>query len=137
MEDNNKTSDKEDTFLVIEKVIKYIELRKIIKEERKEYKNKMKSYKEASNKMEEFLLDYLDKINEDYFQVGNKSRFVKTVKKSPIKLEDIAVSLLNSFEQYGLGDDVNENKKIISDILKCIDSKRSNKSSRYFKKYKI
>ena len=122
--------------VVLERVIKYIKLDDIIKQKQAEHKKEMKAIKDSKDKLELFLIDYLDKVDEEYIQIGNKSTLIKTeVKtKAPPKMEDISVCLIEGFKKHELYKDNVDIKDIIKDFIDNIDAKRDIKTRKYLKR---
>lgn len=122
--------------VVAERVIKYIKLDDLIKEKQAEHKKEMKTIKDAKQQLEDFLITYLDKVDEEYIQVGNKSTLVKTEvsHKVPPKMEDISVCLVDGFRKYEIYDDDDEIKRVVKDFIKTIDEKREIKTRKYLKR---
>ena len=124
---------------VTDNVIKFLKIDNILKKKQDEYKEEIKPIKEAKNKLENFLIDYLDNIKEDYFQIGKNDTLMKTVisTKSAIKIEDIASEILNGFEKYELFESHEEAERVMGEFIKQIDAKREIKTRKYLKKMKV
>lgn len=123
--------------VVLDSVIKYIKIDDIIKKKQNEHKKELVPIKESKIKLESFLINYLDKIDEEFIMVGTKNTLTKTEvsKKTPVKLEDITESLIEGFKKYELYDDNEDEKiKIIKDLVQTIDSKREVKTRKYLKR---
>lgn len=121
---------------VTDNVIKYLKIDSMMKKKQEEHREEMKPIKEAKDKLEKFLIDYLDKIDEEYFQIGDKGTLVKTEieSKAAIKIDDITSGLLDGFKKYELYEDEAEAKKVIEDLVKTIDAKRAIKTRKVLKK---
>lgn len=124
---------------VSEYVIKYLKVDSMMKKKQDEHKQEIKPIKDAKDKLENFLIGYLDKINEEYFQIGNKNTLVKTKTetKAAIKLDHIANSLFDDFKKLGLYEDEEETKKVVQELITNIDSKREVKVKKRLKKMVI
>lgn len=135
---DNEVTDEYIQTVLLENVIKYIKLDDLIKEKQSEYKKEMKKIKDTKDNLEHYLIDYLDKMDEEYIQVGNKSTLIKTeVKtKAPPKMEDISVCLIDGFRKHEIYDDDEEIKRIVSDFVKTIDEKREVKTRKFLKRTK-
>lgn len=136
-EENEETQKEYMQTVVLEKVVQYIKIDDIIKNKQQDFKKEMKIIKDTKEKLEQFLIDYLDKINEEYIQIGNKSTLVKTEvrTKAPPKMEDIGACLIEGFKKYELCSNNDEEiKKIIGDFVTLIDDKREIKSRKYLKR---
>lgn len=122
--------------VVMERVLKYIKLDDVIKEKQNEHKKEMKTLKDTKDQLEQFLISFLDKINEEYIQLGNKSTLIKTetqTKAAP-KMEDISVCLIDGFRKYEIYEDDEEIKRVVKDFIKTIDEKREIKTRKYLKR---
>ena len=122
--------------VVLDKVIKYVKLDDVIKKKQQEHKKELKAIKETKEKIELFLINYLDKINEEYIQLGGASTLIKTeVKtKTALKIEDIALCLNEGFKKHNIGSDDVAVKAIIDDFIGSIESKRATKTRKYLKR---
>lgn len=122
--------------VVMERVIKYIKLDDVIKEKQTEHRKEMKTLKDTKDNLEQFLIGFLDKINEEYIQLGNKSTLIKTETqtKAPPKMEDIGVCLVDGFRKYEIYEDDDEIKRVVKDFLKSIEEKREIKTRKYLKR---
>ena len=134
---NDESRKKYIQTVVLDRVIKYIKIDDIIKKKHEEFKKEMKVIKDSKDKLEQFLIEYLDKINEEYIQVGNKSTLIKTEVKSKAapKMEDISVCLIEGFKKHELcNNDDEEIKKVIKEFITTIDAKREIKTRKYLKR---
>lgn len=123
---------------LLDRVIKYIKLDDLIKEKQVEHRKEMKVIKETKEQLEQYLIGYLDKVDEEYIQVGNKSTLVKTetrTKAAP-KMEDISVCLVEGFRKYEIYEDDAEIKRVVTDFIKDIEDKREIKIRKYLKRTK-
>jgi len=78
--ENNSNEEMNEEYIqtvVLERVIKYIKLDDLIKEKQNEHKKEMKAIKDAKEHLEKFLITYLDKIDEEYIQVGKNQHSLK------------------------------------------------------------
>jgi hypothetical protein len=138
-ETNSVDSEVEKEYIqtvVLDRVIKYIKIDDIIQKKQTEFRKEMKTIKESKDILEKFLIDYLDKIDEEFIQVGEKNKLVKTVTttKSPPKMEDIASCLVDGFKKYGIYEDENEIKRVVKDFINNIEEKREVKTKKYLKR---
>ena len=143
-DDDNNDNDNDDEEMdeefiqtvVMERVIKYIKLDDVIKEKQNEHKKEMKTLKDTKDQLEQFLIGFLDKINEEYIQLGNKSTLIKaeTQTKAAPKMEDISVCLIDGFRKYEIYEDDEEIKRVVKDFIKTIDDKREVKTRKYLKR---
>lgn len=122
--------------VVLDRVVKYIKIDDIIKQKQQEHKKEMKTIKDHKDKLEQFLIEYLDKIDQEYIQVGDKGTLTKTESrsKSSIKIEDISVSLIEGFKKYNIYEDITEIKRVVEDFIESIENKREVKVRKYIKR---
>jgi len=123
---------------LLDRVVKYIKLDDVIKEKQSVHRKEMKAIKDAKDQLEQYLIGYLDKVDEEYIQVGNKSTLVKTETKTkaPPKMEDISVCLLEGFRKHEIYDEDVEIKRVVTDLIKTIDEKREIRTRKYLKRTK-
>jgi len=124
--------------VVLDKVINYIKLDDIIKQKQLEHKKEMKVIKDSKEQLEEFLIQYLDKVDEEFIELGNKSTLYKTeikTKAAP-KMEDIGICLVEGFKKYEFYEDDDEIKRVVKDFIDTIDAKREVKTRKYLKRKK-
>jgi hypothetical protein len=124
--------------VVLERVIKYIKLDDLIKDKQAEHKKELKAIKDAKDQLEKFLIEYLDKIDEEYIKVGNKSTLVKTQTqtKAPPKMEDISMCLIDGFRKYEIYESDVEIKRVVQDFIQTIEEKREIRTRKYLKRTK-
>jgi hypothetical protein len=122
--------------VVADRVIKYLKLDDLMKDKQTEHKKELKTIKDAKDQLEQFLIGYLDKVNEEYIQLGSKSTLTKVEKESisPPKMEDISVCLIDGFRRFEIYEDDNEIKRVVEDFLKEIEIKRERKIRKYLKR---
>lgn len=124
--------------VVLDRVIKYIKIDDLIKKKNDEHRKNMKIIKNSKDKLEDFLINYLSKINEEYFIIGNTDILskIKTEKKSPPKMEDISMALVDGFKKHEIYDNDDDIKRIVKDFLETIEAKREIKTKTYLKREK-
>jgi len=124
--------------VVLDRVVKYIKIDDIIKQKQQEHKKEMKTIKDHKDKLEQFLIDYLDKIDQEYIQVGDKGTLTKTESrtKSSIKMEDISISLIEGFKKHKIYDDIADIKRIVEDFVETIENRRDVRVRKYLKRTK-
>lgn len=135
--DEKKDDDDENIKkIVLDRVIKYLKFDDIIKEKQTKHRVEMKKIKETKDKLEQYLIEYLDKVNEDNIQIGNKTTLIKTEtqKKSQPKMEDIGICLIDGFKKYEIYKTDDEIHKVVAEFIKLIDDKRSVKTRKYIKR---
>lgn len=81
-------------------------------------------------------MGYLEKINEDFINVGDKSTLlkVKTETKAPPKMEDISLCLFEGFRRHEIFDNDDEIKNVVKDFIMSIDAKREIKKREFLKR---
>lgn len=124
--------------VVLDRVVKYIKIDDIIKQKQQEHKKEMKTIKDHKDKLEQFLIDYLDKIDQEYIQVGDKGTLTKTESrtKSSIKMEDISISLIEGFKKHKIYNDIADIKRVVEDFVETIENRRDVRVRKYLKRTK-
>jgi hypothetical protein len=122
--------------VVADRVIKYLKLDDLMKEKQVEHKKEIKTIKDAKEQLEQFLISYLDKVNEEYIQLGGKSTLTKVEKESiaPPKMEDVSVCLMEGFRRHEIYEDDDKIKQVVEDFMKEIEIKRERKVRKYLKR---
>jgi len=122
--------------VVCGRIIDYIKLDDVIKQKQKEFVKEMKHIKDTKNKLEKYLIGYLDKVNEEEFGVGESMRLVKSEKKtvSPPKMEDITKCLVDGFKSKEIFDDDEKIVNTVKDYMLMIESKRKVNVKKYIKR---
>ena len=94
MSDNEENVD--DQKQITEEFVEVVKNWVRIDDEIREYTNKIKNLKNDKKEFEEFILDFMDKINENVISItGGKLRKNKSQTKTPLKEESIKNSLYN------------------------------------------
>jgi hypothetical protein len=129
-EENDEDAEEYANTVVLERVIKYIKLDDVIRDKQTEHRKEMKAIKDAKDQLETFLIGYLDKVNEEYIQLGKKTTLMKkeTQTKAAPKMEDISVCLLEGFKKHEIYENDDEAKRVVKDFLKTIEEKREVKT---------
>jgi hypothetical protein len=119
--------------VVLDKVINYIKIDDIIKNKQIEFKKEMLPVKKMKQDIEKFLVNYLDKVEEEYIIIGDDSKLTKTkvVTKKNIKIEDVTKGLIEGLKKHNVGDD-----QVVKDIIDMIEMKRGIKTKSVIKRSK-
>lgn len=119
--------------VVLDKVINYMKIDDIIKNRQIEFKKEMRPIKKMKDEVEKFLINYLDKVDEEYIVVGDDNKLTKTkvVTKKNIKIEDVTKGLIDGFKKHNVGDE-----QIVKDIIDIIEMKRGTKTKSVIKRTK-
>jgi hypothetical protein len=125
--------------VVFDYVIKYIKIDDIIKKKQTDHKKEMKAIKDTKDQLETFLLNYLEKVNQEYVELANKSKLIKTetTTKSAPKLDDINLCLMDGFKEHGIFENDDEIKRVVGDLMKKIDEKRETKSRSFLRRVNV
>lgn len=118
--------------VVMDRIIKYIKIDDIVKQKEEEHKKTMKHIKETRQKLEDFIIMYLDKINEEYVMIGKQNKLTKHVKetKEPIKINKVETVIRNEIKQRELCKNEEELNIIVSCFLKNIEESRQIRSKK-------
>lgn len=113
--------------IVLNKVNQYIKIN-----------NELKSIKYDNDQLEQFLIEYLDKIDEKYIQykqLENKITIAKTeiTTRAPPTTNDIHISVDECFKRHKIHTNDEEIKRIVEDIATSIDAKRECKTRKCLK----
>lgn len=122
--------------VVLDRITKFLTFDTMIKEIEKEHKNKIKELKDKRTDLEEYIIEFLERIDKDTISCKkDKLTKVVTETKSPIKLESISEALREGFENRKLvqGDEDKLNA-IIAEFLERIDKKREIKIKKSIKR---
>jgi hypothetical protein len=122
--------------VVLDRVIKYVKLDDVIKKKQTDHRKEMKIIKESKEKMEQFLINYLDKTNEEYIQIGNKAQLIKTqtTTTSKPKIQDIETCLIDGLKQQKIYEDDGQILQLVKNLLGQIDAKSKKKTRTYLKR---
>lgn len=122
-----------------ENVIKYLKTDDIIKLKQKEHRLEMKNLKERKKKSEEHILNYLDRMDENYVNIDNKGKLIKNKSetKSSIKIDNIKDGIIEGLKGVKVIEKLNGNSEIVKKILNLIDSKREVKTRTYLKRTSV
>lgn len=119
---------------VKDKVVKYLKIDDIIREQKAVLRNNLKELNEQKQGLEKFILRYLDDVQEDVegekkFLDYGKGKLVKNIKKTaePIKPENVKESVSTTLKKE-FNDDERVNK-LLDEILINIQAKRKIKES--------
>jgi hypothetical protein len=121
--------------VVSDKLIKYIKFNMLISEKQKQHREEMKALKNVKTDMEKFLCDYLEKIDEEYFNIGTKTRITKktSVTKSTIKKEDIQKNLVSKLAEHEIVSDPVKANLFAEQVMLSIEKTRKIKKRTYLK----
>lgn len=125
--ENNYVKD-----VVADRIIRYIKIDDIIKKKEEEHRAYMKTIKEGRAKLEQFIIGYLDKIDEEYVQIGKQNKLTKSLKqnKQPIKIDAIKEVLMFEFKEKGLCENTQQIEKMVDEFINKIEEKREIKTKK-------
>ena len=89
---------------IVDAIVRFMKTDDIICEKERELREYVTPLKKQRTELELFLIDYLEKIEQEYIVVGSKSRLnkVETTVKAPIKPENVAEALMEGFKKHEL-----------------------------------
>lgn len=118
--------------IVADRIIRYIKIDDLIKKKEEEHRTYMKTIKEGRTKLEQFIIGYLDKIDEEYVQIGKQNKLTKSIKqnKQPIKTDAIKEVLINEFKEKGLCESTQQIEKMVDEFIGKIEEKREIKTKK-------
>jgi len=118
--------------VVMDRIIKYIKIDDLIKKKEEEHRTFMKTIKEGRTKLEQFIIGYLDNIDEEYVQLGKQNKLTKAIKESkqPIKTDIIKEVLKIEFKEKGFCDNTQQIEKMVEEFIIKIEEKREIKTKK-------
>ena len=133
---DNITGNKKVQNKFLENVIKFLQTDDIIRKKTNEYKDNIKILKDTKSELEEFVIRYLEKENEDYIDIKGKGKLIKkkTITKSAIKIDNIKESIFEELHQRKLLETDDETINLINNILTKIENKRTVKEKTVLKR---
>lgn len=116
---------------VFDAIVQFMKTDDIIKEKETMHREEVAPLKKHRTDLEMFLIDYLDKIDQEFIKVGEKTQLTKveSTSKGPIKPENVAEALLEGFKKHELytEDQHDEMVRVIKDMIQIVESKREQK----------
>lgn len=108
----------------VQKIKKFIKIDDIIRDETKEYREKMNTLKEQKTDLELFIIRYLERVNEDLINIGNdKLSKVESTRTKSLKKEHIQESIYEQLRKENILDE--EAAKIMAlKTFELMESKR-------------
>ena len=105
-----------------QKIITYIKLDDAIKK----YQDEIKKFKDMRKPCEEAIINHLEGMNEDAFNLNSGDRIIKNKieSKAPINIDIIKDSIKEELVRENIVDSVERCDKVINDILEILDKKR-------------
>jgi len=133
---SNVSNNKKIQNKFLENVIKYLQTDDIIRKKTSEYKDNIKILKESKEDLEDYVIRYLEKEDEDYIDIKGKGKLIKkkTVTKGAIKIENVKESIYEELTQKKLVEEDEEMISLIDNILEKIDKKRPVKEKTVLKR---
>jgi len=128
--------------IVVDKIVKYVTLDNLIKREQEEFKKKIKPVKDYKDKLEKFLIEYLNKDHKDFIEVGGQGTDATTLIKTEVKTKaapkmgDISLCLLEGFEKHEIYQEEDDRQRVVKDLIDSIDAWREIKTRTYLKRTK-
>ncbi len=120
----------------LDKVVKYVKIDDLIREETLEYREKVNKLKEDKDVLETYILRYLDKVDNDVINVGNSGKIAKqeSVRRSAINQDIIRESIFEQLKKEKLVKDDKKGKEFADATYELMDSKREVKKRVYLKR---
>jgi hypothetical protein len=131
-EENQKQLNK----VFLDKIIKYIKTDDLIKKKVKEHNEEVKILKMEKTNLENSILIFLDKIDENYISINGTGKLIKNESKtkSAIKVEYIQESIIQSIKKTNINIEKQILEELIETIIKQIDVLRPIKKRIYLKR---
>lgn len=121
---------------LLEKIMKYFFIDTSIKEKQKEIREEMKALKEQKLEMENFILRYLESIDEEFVEINGHGKLIKKtrVTKGAIKIDFIKNAVSDKLKERGLFKNENDLNTFVETILGSIDEKRPTTSKTFIQR---
>lgn len=120
----------------LEKIIKYIKIDDLIRQETSEYREKINTLKEEKNEMESFILRYLDHVEENVVNVQGAGKLTKqeSIRKGGLNKDIIKDSIYEQLKKEKLVTDEKIGKELAENTFNLMEEKREKKSKIYLKR---
>ena len=111
---------------ISDKIIKYLRIDVTLKRRQKEHREELKAIKQTKKDLENFIISYLDKIEQEFIEIKNQAVLTKKTyeRKEPIRLEKIEDVLINKFSEDNILPDDETRKSVIKELLTKIEAER-------------
>ena len=121
---------------LLEKIMKYFFIDTSIKEKQKEIREEMKALKDQKIEMENFILRYLESIEEEFVEINGHGKLIKKtrVTKGAIKVDFIKNAVSDKLKEKGLFRNENDLNTFVETILGSIDEKRPTTSKTFIQR---
>lgn len=130
----NKGAEKYSQEKLTENILNYLKIDDMIKEKNDSFRKEITPFKQLKNELEVYLIEYLDKMENDVINIGETNRIekVETEVKSPITYDNIADGVIECLKTNEVSKGWSEDKlqKIIKDMIQRIDAKRNVKKTK-------
>ena len=122
--------------IFLDKIIKFIKTDDLIKKKEKENKEEIKVLKNDKKKLEAYILNYLEKLDENYVSINGTGKLIKNESntRGTIKVETIQESIMETFKNKNLNLNPELVRSIVDDIIIRIDNKRGTSKRIYLKR---
>lgn len=120
----------------LEKLMKYVKTDDLIRQETIEYKEKINTLKEDKQELEEFILRYLDSIEQEVIDLSGTGKLTKyeSVRKSGINKDLIKQSISEQIKKEKLVKDDKKANELAEITYNLMESKREKKTKVYLKR---
>ena len=122
----------------LDKVIKFIKTDDVIKKKEKENKEEIKVLKNEKKTLEKYILQFLDKIDENFISINGTGKLIKNESKTKgsIKIENIQEVIMETLkkEDYKLTLEPELILKLTNDIIQQVEEKRPVSKKIYLKR---
>lgn len=131
---NNTKKKIEDAF--IDKVIKYIGTDNLIRDETKEFKEKMITLKKEKQQLEKYIITYLENKHEEQINIDNncKLTLVESSRKMAVNKNIIQNSIVEQLKKCNLIQNDDECQEFIESVYDTMEDKRETKIRTYLKR---
>ena len=84
---SSKLEVKKESNKFYETVIKYLKIDDLIREKQTEYREELKTLKDDKNLLEDFIIRYLDKIDENFINIEGKGKLIKNKSSNKVAIK--------------------------------------------------
>ena len=123
---------------LVEKITKYFHIDETIKDKQREMREMMKELKKQKDTIENYIIGYLENIDEEYVQISGKGRLVRktSITRGSINTDNIKKSLLTGLAKTNINIDDVRLSNLITNLLDSVEENRPKKERKYIKRMK-
>lgn len=137
--DEQTLNDARERFIITdfkERIIKYINIDNLIRQEMLEHREKLNTLKSNRSELEKYILDSLDALDEEFVDFGENGKLTKTesVRKGGINKQIIQDSIYEQLKERKMIKDEKTGRELVEQTYALIENKREKKTKVYLKR---